>query len=530
MKALIAVLIGCTIVFAELPPPYPHRGFRPSPQFGPSRTPHVFYGAPQKINVLDVNIPSKLTIDQLIRITEHLQHSRGKMNKPQPFNTYLPPPRQTFGPTKQQIRPGSILPPQISYGAPNNQQQNQNFRPSQVYGAPPNIGNQQNSFQAPAGQKLPNLSPPVGFANQQTPPSSSYGAPLIPETSNFDESSQSNISPGQLRPPSTSYGTPFTQQLPASSQSNNFATNTQGGANSDSFKPPSSSYGVPFTQQSSNPSSSNSFTNSNSQTTNFDGSQSPLSSYGTPLRESQSSRGQASSFPGSNLQTPPATSYGVPDIRNLETFGDFRDNFQNRDTLQQNILRDLAKQHLPSKNPVGFRSQDNTNFVSQDYLPAKEDGGPSSRPQTPVTASESRPTQGNVQPTDVGENYLPPITTTTAKPVVTTTPKVVSTTIQTPQVPNYDYDYDLQPTESPSNQNDSEADPNISISNAVAGGGGFFYLQQPDGRLQKVVLEKNQEPNSKPEEYVANYYFQNIPSLPNQLYAPLINLGSLSTK
>jgi len=61
----------------------------------------------------------------------------------------------------------------------------------------------------------------------------------------------------------------------------------------------------------------------------------------------------------------------------------------------------------------------------------------------------------------------------------------------------------------------------------VAGAGSFFYVQQPDGRLQRVILQKIKDPNGKPEEYVANYYFQNIQALPNVVYTPLISLGEL---
>ncbi|KAL1516911.1 hypothetical protein ABEB36_000744 [Hypothenemus hampei] len=115
--------------------------------------------------------------------------------------------------------------------------------------------------------------------------------------------------------------------------------------------------------------------------------------------------------------------------------------------------------------------------------------------------------------------YLPPSTT----PQPSTTPTNIFTSTEPPTVTVSD---NLSTPAPSSGQEQDARDPNLAISNAFAGNTGVFYLQQPDGRFQRVILQRIQEPNSKPEEYVANYYFQNIQRAPEAVYAPLITLGS----
>ncbi|XP_030767345.1 uncharacterized protein LOC115891085 isoform X2 [Sitophilus oryzae] len=432
MKISIILLFLCASSYAELPPPYHRQGFRPSPQFTSQKFPERTYGPPsQKVNVLDLNFPSRITIEQLIGITEQLQHSRQKVvNRPH----------------------NSFTQPQLSYGPPKSTQLSQQ-----------------------------NQNRPINFG-------------------------------GSL--PQTVYGPPKHQQLPLQTSPN--------------LQPPSQLYG---------------------RSQSFGGSQSvPQNSYGAPAVQQLPSSFKPSNFGSSNINNQfPSTSYGTPDVRNLETFGNIRNTLSDDDILRKNLLNDLRKQHLPYKPPSGFRPQNSGNLgnnniasVAQQYIPTEQVSGTSSQnTQSPINIDLPLPNQFQNQAANnnngVGTSYLPP--STTSKPTAASTPKLanpqtIGTTARSPSSTNYDYDYESQPTEAPSTQDESETGPNISISTAVAGAGtgGFFYLQQPDGRLQRVTLQKSQEPNSKPEEFVANYYFQNIPALPNTLYAPLINLGAYVKK
>ncbi|XP_050312250.1 uncharacterized protein LOC126747561 [Anthonomus grandis grandis] len=207
----------------------------------------------------------------------------------------------------------------------------------------------------------------------------------------------------------------------------------------------------------------------------------PQSSYGPPQFA------QAGS--SNNQLRPPSTSYGVPDLRNIET-------------LQKQM--DALKP--PQKPPTGFNSAPQSNQAS--LFPQQSEG------------SNNVP-QGQ---------YLPPLTTPKTAQQSTTTTSRPRTTTGAPR--DFEYDYEAPTEEAALNDDDnSNSDsPNVSISNAVAGGTNFFYLQQPDGRLQRVVLQRSREPNGKPEEYVANYYFQNIQAVPNAVYTPLVSLGAVLKK
>ncbi|XP_060520726.1 uncharacterized protein LOC132698567 isoform X2 [Cylas formicarius] len=197
-------------------------------------------------------------------------------------------------------------------------------------------------------------------------------------------------------------------------------------------------------------------------------SQQPQSQYGPP-------------------QNRPSNQYGLPNNKNLETF----DKVQNNPG-QGNLLNGFTTQHLPIQGPADFYS---------DF------GG--------LGQLQSNPQQIASQP---GQNYIPPTTARTPY-FATQAPLPISTVASS--VP--DGGNDNQATES--TDADGIDDPNVSVATAVAGGSGLFYVQQPDGRLQRVVFQKTKDINSKPEEYTANYYFQNIHALPNTVYSPLITLG-----
>ncbi|CAG9763402.1 unnamed protein product [Ceutorhynchus assimilis] len=292
------------------------------------------------------------------------------------------------------------------------------------------------------------------------------------------------------------------------------------------------------------------------------------------------------------LQSRPHKNYGVPDVKHVENFDrqqlpyrpptGFRQQFQqstfgaNSYQPQQNSFggngQNQPQQQYLSQNSVGENQyvpqQPQNSLGKSQFVPQPPQNSNSQQPQnsfgmnqySPQQSSginfnnqnqqrqpensfggvsinqnslqqvsqyppqQSQNSENSLHQAQRGSNSLPTSylpTQTTPRSVVATTLKPSTTTAtSTTTVEANDYDYNQQ----------TEEGPNISVSNAVAGGGSFFYLQQPDGRLQKVILQKTQEPNSKPEEYVANYYFQNVQALPNTVYTPLINLGAYTQK
>ncbi|KAH1010168.1 transcription activator MSS11-like [Dendroctonus ponderosae] len=536
MKVPILILLVCAGIQCELPPPYLRQDFRPSPQ------------QYQPIKTIDVKIPSRLTIEQLIKLTEQLQNSQERVvNRPQKIqvsfeqNSYLPPSRpaqQTVNfqpqdsylpPSKTPGQQSSYLPParqpeQIyrppaQFRPPSQPQNGQSFRPQnnqnielafapqrpqhQFQTQQPNFERPQNQFQS----QQPNLERPQNQFQTQRP---NFERP-----ENQFQSQQPNLERPQnqfqtQRPNFERPQNQFQTQRPQ-----NQYTPSQGfrpeGTNQNQFSPaqtgfrPSNQYGAPQNSPEKLQNSQQSL---------------PQATYGVPNRETSGSV--------NNQQKPPATNYGVPDVRPLETLDEQR---TDEEVLRQKVLDALKKQQLPYKPASGFRPDS----VNQQYLPSEGEGSVG-QSQTPFSGNRPQnrpaaenPGQANKPATDIGQGYLPPkgvaeggfnSRPSTARPPVTeSSPESVDGLSQPDQEPK-----PQQPTDNPLNQEGAEAGPNISIANAVAGGGNFFYLQQPDGRLQKVVLEKTREPNSKPEEYVANYYFQNIQALPNVVYTPLVTL------
>lgn len=154
----------------ELPPPIynrPHT-YRPNPQldFSPQQS-------------LDVKIPPKFTIEQLIRLTEQLQSNRFNgqriqvnLQQGQPLNQLKPPsskpaaPWQNFKPgqaDKNQWVPQPVRPSQ-PYPNPS---QGLNRPPSTNYGVPDFGGVETFEDDRNKQQNLPNNKPPVVFRPTQ---------------------------------------------------------------------------------------------------------------------------------------------------------------------------------------------------------------------------------------------------------------------------------------------------------------------------------------------------------------------------
>ncbi|XP_066148272.1 protein tfg-1-like [Euwallacea fornicatus] len=435
MKTVFLVVILGASALCEVPPPrsYLRPNFRPSLEID-------LHGRPRQS--LDVQLPPKFTIEQLIRLTEKLQSSRFQAQKIQvnleQASSYLPPqpeapgqlqppsssqspnlwtqnPQSQYSPPTQQ-RPSQGLSDKLQWGSdqsfrPQNQyllpSQSQTFRPQNQGFRPQNqlVPSSQNQAYRPQSQQNQNQ----GFRPQNQFVSSDQSQGLRPQN--------------QYVPPTQSQGFKPENQYPPSNQNQGFG--------------PQSQYVPPADNQVSRPQNVPSAQNR------------PQATYGVPN-------------PGTSQLRPPSTTYGVPEGSGIETFGE--------------------QQQLPYNKPSnGFN-----------------------RLNAPLSTG--------------GEGYESAATTQRTPLATSTTPRAVIA--GTTSGPSFELDGQQEEGES------DEASPNIAISNAVAGEGTFFYLQQPDGRLQRVVLQKTRDANGKPEEYVANYYFQNIQALPNVVYSPLIALGN----
>ncbi|CAH1989375.1 unnamed protein product [Acanthoscelides obtectus] len=161
-----------------------------------------------------------------------------------------------------------------------------------------------------------------------------------------------------------------------------------------------------------------------------------------------------------------------------------------------------------------------TNYPKPDF----ESKSPSTFPEENRTVGPTENENRNVVPQ--GDGYVPPVATTTEKPVLKRPTKSSQTPVTSrPEVvPEQGNDDDEN--EAPErDESANDGQPNVAIATAVAGGGSrHFYLLQPDGRLQRVTLQKTQETGDEENEYTANYLFQNIEPEPNGVYAPLISL------
>ncbi|XP_066256261.1 uncharacterized protein [Euwallacea similis] len=431
MKTLFLVVILGTSALCEVPPPrsYLRQNFRPSLEIDVNSHPR---------QSLNVQLPPKFTIEQLIRLTEKLQSSRFQTQKIQvnleQASSYLPP--QPEAPS--QLRPPSssqspnlwtqTQKPQTQYIPPTQQQPSQGLSDKLQWSSEQSL--------RPQNQYLPtSQSQTFRPQNQGFKPQSQF----VPSSQNqgYRPQGQQNQNQGfrpqtQFVPSDQNQGLrPQNQYVPPTqSQEYTPSNQNQGFGSQNQYVPPSNNQ---ISRPQNLPSTQNR----------------PQATYGVPT-------------PGNSQLRPPSTSYGVPEGSGIETFGE--------------------QQQLPYNKPSnGFN-----------------------RPNVPSSAG--------------GEGYEPAASTQRVPLATSTTPRAV--VAETTNGPSFELDGQQEEGQS------DEASPNIAISNAVAGDGTFFYLQQPDGRLQRVVLQKTRDANGKPEEYVANYYFQNIQALPNVVYSPLIALGN----
>lgn len=399
-------LLFCAGIQCELPPPYLRQDFRPSPQ------------QYQPVKTIDVKIPSRLTIEQLIKLTEQLQNSQERVvNRPQKIqvsfeqNSYLPPPRPdqqnvNFPPHDSYLplpRPpsqqSSHLPPprqpeqiyrppfQPQNGQPYRPQNNQNGQNIEQTFAPQGPQNQFQT-QRPLNQfqtQRPNLERPQNQFHSQQPslerPQNQFQTqrPYLERPENQFQTQRPNLERPQNQ---------FQTQQPVFQRPQNQYTPSQ--ANGQVFRPEGTNQNQ-FFQDQTGFRPSNQYGAPQGVPEKLQNSQQnlPQATYGVPSRET--------SGPVNNQQRPPATSYGVPDIRPLETLDEQK---TDAEVLRQKVLDALKKQHLPYKPASGFRPD------SQQYLPSEGEGSVG-QSQTPF--SGNRPSSANpdsaIKP---ATDYLPP--------------------------------------------------------------------------------------------------------------------------
>nr|CAH7747414.1 unnamed protein product [Callosobruchus chinensis] len=495
-----------------------------------------------------------------------------------PSQSYGPPkqsaPQTTYGPPSSQIAqypaPGTssnVQSPPHAFGIQNSQ-----AVLSQLYGAPSKI----QSHQPPKNlQSLPQTTygtPDLRVEPLQTPrqafsvqnlPQTSYGAPTIPVTP-----SQAYGAPSKVQSqPQTTYGVP---SGPNGAQSISNVTPVPQKSLAQSYGAPPRTPEIETLERLKNQQFSNLIPTSQHlplrEAGNFGKFQ-----QGLPLREAGSFRSGVPSQQYLPVREAENFNQGYPrnlnqaenqnqgysrslnqqylPVRDAQNFkqgferntaisnsfqGDFGNLFPAQNTPRTHTTVDVQKVDVMSVVPLDNNNYPPLNNGNSNYPqpgnpninPTSDFGteAPRRYPQENQTADPIDNGKRNVAPQSGG--YEPPVATTTEKPVLKrpTKPKQKPVTSR-PEV-DTEQGHEEEENEAPEkDETPDDGQPNVAIATAVAGGGSrHFYLLQPDGRLQRVTLEKNQEAGDAENEYTANYLFQNIQPEPNGVYAPLISL------
>ncbi|CAH1107218.1 unnamed protein product [Psylliodes chrysocephalus] len=559
MKVLICLFLIVDYIVCEVPPPYPSRIAEPPrtrygvPNSEQLSQPQAVYGPPKNAEPLD----------PLFRQPPNPAKFQNPINNINPQNTafqrppqrYLGPPRSNAVAVPQTIygppKPSHSV-PQITYGVPNKQNEN-NFaayqpEPSRNYGNPkPTSSIPQTTYGVPGEQISPQNQ--NNFAayqpNRQPEPSRNYGTPKP----------SSSI-------PQTTYGVPD-KQIESQNQ-NNFAAYQPNGQpqpsrNYGTPKPSSSipqiTYGAPGEQIA--PQNQNNFAayQPNRQPE-------PSRNYGTPnidsatLEEIKQLRQLIQKIESQRTAQIIASQASVGDNRHGQSLpnreaGNFRQQsspVREPDTFKKDISLGFNRQqgarqndgsnfYLPRENqpvlPTNYiPSQNNNEFNTGSQVPANKPSSPANSwnnldlpgtnsdvdvQQVEVTqfgpnrkinknndfGTTYRPESNNNEG-EINNNYIPP--TTTENPTInfssTSTPGNI---YETPQ-------------------DGSGESPNIAIATAVVGAPNDqqYYLLQPDGRYQRIILPKPRDQTNKQIGLPANYQlYQNLQVDPNVLYTPL---------
>nr|XP_023023127.1 uncharacterized protein LOC111511340 [Leptinotarsa decemlineata] len=420
MKILLNILLTLSVVLCEVPPPYPARGFRPSPQFfiPPPSQPQTQYGPPLDVNPVKVIVrPHNLAQRQRPQSQAELDF----LNNLRIVNNQL---EVTYGvPSKQELPSSQYGPPynnkQVSNPAGNKFQNNIAANQPQVIYGPPNRIEQSrptdNRFQSNIVANQPQVTYGAPNRVEQSQPQVTYGPPnRIEQPRPTDNRFQSSIVPNQPQvtygapnreqsQPQVTYGPPNKIEQPRPTD-NRFQSNivpnqpqvTYGAPNRVEQSQPQVTYGPPNRIEQPRPTD-------NRFQSNLVANQ-PQITYGAPNRIEE-----------------PQSQYGIPDSKDIETFERTR---QVETQLQKiNELNNIpAIQYLPVREATSFKTS-NLNENSAQHLPV--------RPSTDFRNEVLKPSQqylpikaatnfGNsfqqsqytstTENSDINDRYLPPQT------------------------------------------------------------------------------------------------------------------------
>ncbi|XP_018569387.1 uncharacterized protein LOC108909505 [Anoplophora glabripennis] len=545
MKVFISILLSLGLALCEVPPPYPPRGFRPSPPFNlPIRQPQTSYGVPQAV-------PSKIS-QAAPQIQYGVPNQQGSSSTPiltPNFNSKQTVPSTSYGVPVTTSPYRTII--SESQGA-NSALNQQGLRP--LPNLTPNFNSKQvipsNSYGAPATS-----SPYRTIVNQpqltQDAPSSQnrlnnqYGVPdarnvetleqlkqlnlllQLSQSSNADQQRQADINLAQFQNSNRNVGIPNQQYLPVR-EAADFRGNLQPQNSQQNIGP---NQGYLPAQEPTNFRNGFDVPQSNNQDPLEVRIPNPnlqkLSQQYLPVKEA-SNFDKGVQFPQAvipqrqNVQ--PNINYDQP-LNNPQLFNRAESSQNNQPQLSginPNIA--LASQN-PNRNINSYEAPLQSNVDIQQLNVRRLQN--SNNVQSSIRQNAARPIQpvqqnrefddSNIQGASreqVDEKYLPP--TTTARTVLR--PDSGSAVL-----PQNNPDEDEQSTES----KEEAGGPNIAVATAVSGvpGGQSFYLLQPDGRLQRVIYQKTRAEGDRENEYTANYLFQNIQADPSLVYSPLVALG-----
>ncbi|KAG5886225.1 hypothetical protein JTB14_029826 [Gonioctena quinquepunctata] len=539
MKLIISILLTLGVVSCEVPPPYPTRGFRPSqPFFLPIRNqPQTVYGPPPQNRPvapqIQYGVPNTKDVEPVdILVRPLLSPSKFSSNFPQRYN---PPQYQgqseAYPQNNVKIVKGQL---QVSYGVPSKQE-----LPSVQYGAPqstppsryqiskPTAGN---NFQNPNSILPVNTQPQLTYGppKQITEPQTQYGPPNTRDIETFERSQIQKIQDLNNQPPTVQY-LPVREagdfKLSERNVNSEQRLPVRGSLNFRNERPQLSEQYLPVKDATA-------FKNSFESSQNNGGDSGiPQTNYLQPQLDNPRMVTFLDNFDVTPYQVPSGNSRSrsfqanEPSTTKLGAKSDNPNQVNNYST-ERNVGFNGGQSQYPHVRP-GSNNID----IQQVEVKAWNSGGDGNNNNFGPSVVKPRNydnvgTPRGIVGDSVTDIYLP--VTSTPNPVLRR-PSQPGPTPRPTQIPVEDEEEDTESaTEQPSN-------PNIAIATAVAGGPRQqqqqeeqqqqFYLLQPDGRLQRVIYEKNREVGDQEYEYTANYHFQNIQADPNLVYAPLITLG-----
>lgn len=467
LQIIFAILLSAGLALCEVPPPYPPRGFRPSPPFNlPIRQPQTTYGVPDAV-------PSKLSqpSPQIQYGVPNQQGPNSGPNLTPNFNSKQTIPDTSYGapltssPYRTIISESQTANRATNQGAarPSNLTPNISLKqtvPSTSYGVPVTsspyrtiVSEPQVAYGAPSSQSRPNTQYDVPDARNVETLEQIRQLNLLLQLSQSSKSNQQNqagISLAQSQNSNRNIGIPSQQYLPTN-QASNFGGNlqsqtsqqNQAGINLAQSQNSNGNIGIPSQQYL--PTNEDFNFGGNSQSRNIG---QPAQEY-SPVRESTNFR-NGFNLPQSNTQAP--FDVRVPNLNlqklsqqylpvkeasNFEKGGEFPQPVVplfNTAGNAQNNAADFGQQQLANINPnIALAPQNRKPLTSYDAplqsnveikqlnvrrLPN------SNKVQTPIRQNPPQPVQPVQQSRDFGDSsiqgasreqiddrYLPPTTT-----------------------------------------------------------------------------------------------------------------------